>query len=346
VHGTKRYAKARLAEFVEHADHARVRAGTVSDLLDRWLEAASPRWSPNTDREHRSVVERHLRPLLGHLPVVKVTTADVDDLYAHLLVRGRSDGGPLAPATVARIHAVLHRVFAQAVRWEWVWLNPVSNASPPRVAPAEVAPPSARDVSRLLADVRSSNPSFFTYVRLAASTGARRSQLLGLRWAELDFEHRAIGFTRAFVEGPDGCVLRATKTHRSYRVSIDDATLATLVDHWRRARDRAEAVGHTLTADGFVFSDDVDGARPWLPNRVTKMFITHRRRVGIARCRLHDLRHFMATEMLARGIPVPTVSQRLGHARASTTLNVYAHRIPGADRAAADLLARVLDGGA
>jgi integrase len=120
--------------------------------------------------------------------------------------------------------------------------------------------------------------------------------------------------------------------------------MSLLVDHWRRALGRARTVGATLTADGFVFSDDVDGARPWLPNRVTKMFIGHRRRTGIARCRLHDLRHFMATEMLANGIPVPTVSQRLGHARASTTLNVYGHRIPGADRAGADLLAQLLDG--
>jgi integrase len=346
VHGTKRYASAQLAEFVEHADYARVRAGTVADLLDRWLAAASPRWSPNTDREHRSVVNRHLRPLLGHLPVAKVTAADIDDLYAHLLARGRADGGPLAPATVARIHAVVHRVFAQAVRWEWVWFNPVSNASPPRVTPAEVTPPTPRAVSRLLADVRSTNPAFFTYLRLAASTGARRSQLLGLRWAEVDYTHRAVGFTRAFVEGPNGCVVRATKTHRSYRVSLDEATMAQLVDHWRRAWERARAAGQAVTADGFVFSDDVDGARPWLPNRVTKLFIQQCRRSGIAHCRLHDLRHFMATEMLANGIPVPTVSQRLGHARASTTLNVYAHRIPGADREAADLLARVLDGSA
>ena len=93
---------------------------------------------------------------------------------------------------------------------------------------------------------------------------------------------------------------------------------------------------------GFVFSDDIDGGRPWLPNRVTKTFIKSRRRANLANYRLNDLRHFMATEMLASGVPVPTVSQRLGHARASTTLNVYAHRIPGADTDAADLMADIL----
>jgi len=97
--------------------------------------------------------------------------------------------------------------------------------------------------------------------------------------------------------------------------------------------------------DSFVFSSAPDGSRPWNPNHVTKRFIHYRRRAGLAHFRLHDLRHFMATEMLARGVPVPTVSQRLGHARASTTLNVYAHRIPGADRDAANLLGELIGPG-
>jgi hypothetical protein len=138
-------------------------------------------------------------------------------------------------------------------------------------------------------------------------------------------------------------VLRATKTHRSYSVAIDAGTLAVLLDHWRQALARAERVGANLTVDSFVFSSDPAGARPWLPNRVTKRFIHHRRRTGLSHFRLHDLRHFMATEMLGHGVPVPTVSQRLGHARASTTLNVYAHRVPGSDRDAADLLGGLLD---
>ena len=138
-------------------------------------------------------------------------------------------------------------------------------------------------------------------------------------------------------------MLRATKTHRSYSVAIDEGTLTVLVDHWRQALARAECVGANLTVDSFVFSSDPAGTRPWLPNRVTKRFIHHRRRTGLGHFRLHDLRHFMATEMLGHGVPVPTVSQRLGHARASTTLNVYAHRVPGSDRDAADLLGGLLD---
>jgi len=88
----------------------------------------------------------------------------------------------------------------------------------------------------------------------------------------------------------------------------------------------------------FVFSSDKAGTRPWSPNFVTKRFIRVRSAAGLGHFRLHDLRHFMATQMLDAGVPIPTVAARLCHARASTTLNVYAHAVPGGDRLAAEAL--------
>jgi integrase len=342
VHGSRRYASLQLAAFVEEAGYARLRAGTVGDLLARWLAHASPVWSTSTLRQNRSVIECYLKPLLGHLAVNKLTTVDVDDVYRHLLRAGGAGGRPLAAGTVHRVHVVLHRALTQAVRWEWVWLNPASAASPPRVPPAEVRPPSPDQVQRLLAHVEDCDPDFATYLWLAASTGARRSQLLGLRWTEVDVRHAAIGFARAYVEEPTGPVLRATKTHRSYRVANDDATIQRLVEHQRRSEARAKASGVVLANQAFVFSADCDASTPWLPNRLTKEFIRHLRRSGVGRFRLNDLRHFMATQMLGHGVAVVTVSQRLGHARASTTLNVYGHCIPGADRDAARLITNLI----
>jgi integrase len=193
-----------------------------------------------------------------------------------------------------------------------------------------------------LGHVEECDPDFATYLWLAASTGARRSQLLGLRWAEIDVRHAAIGFARAYVEGPAGPVLRATKTHRLYRVAIDDTTIQRLIQHRRRAEARAAANAVVLAEHAFVFSADCDCFSPWLPNRVTKTFLGHLRHSGVGRFRLHDLRHFMATQMLADGVAVVTVSQRLGHARASTTLNVYGHCIPGADHDAARFIATLI----
>jgi integrase len=342
VHGTRRAATTAMAELVEQAGQARLRAGTIADLLERWFAAASPGWSASTVRETRSLLRCHLIPQLGHLPVTKVDTQDIDDLYAHLLRTGKRDHTPLAPGTVHRVHVVLHRALAQAVRWGWIFLNPATQASPPPVEPADIRPPSPRDVAVLLSSVASYDLALCTYLRLAAITGARRSQLLALRWSDVDLDHTAISYTRALVEGPHGPVLRPTKNHRTYRVALDNDTLRAIENHHTRCRQSAAGIGAELTSGCFVFSPAADSSRPWAPNSLTKRFIAARQRAGLPHFRLHDLRHFMATQMLAAGTPIATVSGRLGHARASTTLNIYAHTVPGADHHAVQRLATTL----
>jgi integrase len=340
VHGSQRHARHQLQLLADEVLATRTHAGTFADLLERWLEVASPGWSASTIRETRSLMRCHLAPLLGHLPVAKLTTEDIDDLYAHLLLRGGRDGHQLAPGTVHRIHVVVHRAMAQALRWGWVWTNPASTASPPRVEPADIRPPSVEQARRLLHLVRADDRDFYTFVHLAVVTGARRSQLLALRWADVDFDHAALAFTRALVEGPNGPVLRSTKNRRTYRVALDEASLALLEAH--RARMIGIETSSPPVEHRFVFTDDPTGHRPWLPNRVTKRFIAYRHQIGLDHVRLHDLRHFMATTLLAAGVPVPVVSERLCHARTSTTVNVYVHAMPGADRNAAQLMSSML----
>jgi len=94
VHGSRRHANARLGEFVEDAGYARLRAGTVADLLDRWMGHASPAWSSTTLAQTRSIVEHHLEPLLGEVRVNKLTTIDIDDMYRWLSRCGSSRCSP------------------------------------------------------------------------------------------------------------------------------------------------------------------------------------------------------------------------------------------------------------
>ena len=124
---------------------------------------------------------------------------------------------------------------------------------------------------------RREDSALFCYLRLAVSTGARRSQLLALRWGDVDEERAAVAFTRALVEGPDGPELRSTKTHRTYRVELDADTLDVLMRHRSWATARARSIGVELSTNAFVFSSRLDGAKPWLPNWVTKRFIAARR---------------------------------------------------------------------
>src|SRR6266542_2774350 len=221
VRGSRRYAEGQLADLLASAGRAKFRAGTLGDLLEQWFDAASPGWAPTTVSHTRSIIDCYLKPHFGHLDVEKLTTADIDDFYAYLLRAGSSRHRPLAPGTVTRIHGVLHRALSQAVRWDWIWMNPASNATPPRAKPADIRPPSPEQVAALLEWASGANPPLCCFLRLAASTGARRSQLLALRWGDVDEERAALSFTRALVQGPDGPELHATKNHRTYRVELD-----------------------------------------------------------------------------------------------------------------------------
>ena len=178
------------------------------------------------------------------------------------------------------------------------------------------------------------DPQLHALLVLAAFTGARRAQLLGLRWHNVHLAAKRVSFSAGWVEGPDGPVLAATKTKRRHVVDLDPATIDALVEV-----DAAR--GFDARPDAFVFSDD-GGVTAWKPNRVTKAFMRHRRAAGLRPFRLHDLRHFMATEMLHAGVALVIVSRRLDHRRVSTTLDRYAHAVPGGDAQAAATLWQIM----
>jgi integrase len=336
VHGGRADALRELKVLATHANLAPAVGArmTVGELLDLWFARGRTGWSPTTVRNIGSIIERHLKPELGDLLVGDLTAVMVDQFYEHLRTEGRIGGKPLAIGTVRRVHSTLHAALAQAQRWSWVFDNVADNASPPRGEPVEMRPPTPTEVARLLESVANDRP-LHLYLTLAATTGARRGQLLALRWIDVDMAGGNLSIQRSVVEGPDGPVLVPTKTRRSYRVALDHASLELLRAQHERGSTENGGAG---LQERFVFAADAAGTRPWLPNFVTKRFIRARRAAGLNHFRLHDLRHFMATEMLDAGVPVPIVAARLAHARASTTLNVYAHAVPGGDRLAAEVL--------
>jgi integrase len=256
----------------------------VGELLDQWFARGSTRWSPTTVRNLRSITDRHLKSGPGDVLVGAGTTAMVDDFYEKLRVKGRSDGKPLAVGSVRRVHSTLHAALAQAERWSWVFENVAERASPPKGVQAEMRPPTAVEVARLLESVAESDAALHLYLIFAAMTGARRGQLLAMRWVDVDLVVGAFSIQRAVVEGPDGRVLVPTKTRRSWRVALDEASFALLRAHHER-------VASSEDEDRFVFAADPERARPWMPNFVTKRFIDARRAAGLDHFRLRDLRH-------------------------------------------------------
>ena len=169
---------------------------------------------------------------------------------------------------------------------------------------------------------------FGLYVRVVAATGMRRSEACGLRWSDVDLQARRLTVARSHVPLPGASGDRPTKTRSARTITLDDGTIDALRRGWRAARQLA--------------SFDADGSRAWRGDTVTARWERTRRGVGAAGVRLHDLRHWQATQLLDAGVPVPTVAARLGHADGTTTMKIYAHRTERADEHAAHVVGAAL----
>ena len=201
-------------------------------------------------------------------------------------------------------------------------------------------PPAPAEV---LAAIEGADPEFAVFIRVAAAAGSRRGEVGVLRWPAVDMEGKQLVISKELIESSTRAIRKDTKTHQARRIALDAGTVAAL-RAWREECDRRAALcGVAVLPDGYVFSAQPDGSEPWRPYRWTSAWRRLRDRAGIDKSvRLHDLRHFRATRLLDAGVPVKTVSGRLGHARPATALHIYAHFVPATDRLAADSMGRIL----
>jgi integrase len=339
---TKREAQALRARLLNQVNEGRRPAtdATVAQLLARWLEVADLAWS--TRVTYQGYVDRTILPALGQVPLRRLDTAILDRFYTTLRARGGAGGMPLAAATVRQVHAILRRALDQAARWGWIPANPASLASPPRPGPADLRPPTPEEVSQLLEVAYAADPDFAVLLWLAATTGARRGELCALRWSNVDLAAGELVIVRDLIVRGGQLVEKDTKTHAARRIALSDDSLALLEEHRSRCAERAQACGVPLAPEAYVFSFDPAGRKPMNPDAVTHRFGRLAKQLGL-HARLHDLRHYAATQLIAGGVDVRTVSGRIGHAGGgATTLRVYTHFQTAVDRRAAQLLERTL----
>jgi len=341
VHGGKRVAQRELAKLVVELEQGQLAAGhpgSVSELLDRWLDDIAPLRSGYTMREHRRSVDHDIRPAIGALRVDKLTARHLDHLYAALLARG------LSPASVRRRHSVVHAALERAVKWGVIASNPADKASPPGPTPSTVSTPSVDVVQQLIiAAEGDGNVVLATAIALAAVTGARRGELCALRWSDVDWPKRALRIRHSLTVLGRVATVGPTKTHQRRDVSIDEALGALLAKRREHQERFAEQVGSALVADAYILSRNADGSEPCLPNGLSLAYKRLARSLGFTG-HFHELRHFSATELIGRGVDVRTVAGRLGHADPSVTLRVYSHALERRDRQAAELLGGVVLG--
>lgn len=317
---------------------------TLDDYLHEWLELCEARGlRPATIASYRATLQLHVSSELRRTALVRVTPQSVNEMYSYLLESGRKNGsGGLSARSVRYVHALLRKAYADAVRLGYVERNPIALADPPtlKAARARVRHPWTPEELRAFLSAAKADPLFPAY-HLAAFTGMRRGEVLGLRWCDVDFEGRQLQVVQTVIEAGHEPTLGEPKSDRSRRViALDDGTVAVLREHLVQERSRRTDALSRVCALVFARED----GRPIHPACFSYAFARRVKVVGSRRVRFHDLRHGHATMALRAGIHPKIVSERLGHSSVAITLDVYSHVIPSMQREAAEAVAAMLRG--
>lgn len=339
IHGTKRDAQAELNKVLRSRDtgeYVEPNKLTLSDYVEHWLrDAAAPKVSPRTLEGYRIMLEKHVLPVLGSQRLAQVTTLDVQNLINGMSKRG------LSPRSLQMTHRILNQALKQAVRWRLLAVNPAQGVELPKQQPREKRAFSIDEIRRFREAAKGTTHAVLWDFLLA--TGCRPGEALALRWADL--ENGAVTIRRTLTKDEDGkLVFAAPKTKLSTRtIPLPEAILRALAGHRKAQAEQTMKLGPAYARDlELVFANEV-GLPLDEANLRSRHYKTLCKAAEIEGARgPYDLRHTVATQLLALGTNVKVVSERLGHASAAMTLDVYAHVVPGMQEEATERLGAAL----
>ncbi len=315
-------------------------------VVGEWLPMMRTQLKPSTWDSYRRNLRLHVLPALGRKRLGEITRRDLNRLYGELLESGhRCKPGGLSPKTVRYIHTTISKALADAAEAGELSANPAERAKPPRIRPTvatELRFWTAKQLARFLEEA--CKHRLAAAWRLAAMTGMRRGEVLGLRWIDVDLQAACLSVRHTLISVAYEIQTSTPKTHRARVVDLDPQTVMQLEAHRDRQRAERQSCGPAHQDHGLVFARP-DGT-PLHPDVFSQTFERIVRRAGLPRIRLHDLRHTHATLAIKAGVPIRVVSERLGHQSPAFTLRQYAHVIPGMQAEAAAQVATLIDNAA
>lgn len=342
IRGTKKKADEYLAKtlteisagtFVEASDDS------LSDYLDRWLEsAAKPGLRENTFREYKGLIERYIKPNIGKLRLADLRPLKIQEFYGSLTDQ------KLSPRTVRFTHSVLRSALKQAVRWRMITVNPCDGVDLPRKSTTEMQSLGPTEAASFLAEAQKDRWSALFVLALA--TGLRPSEYLGLKWSDVDLEKGSINVQRSLhwrTSKSGDWYFGEPKTSRSRRrIPLPASVIKSLLEHRKKQNEARLKAGPEYTNLDLIFAT-VEGQPLIRLNVVQKHFKPILKRAKLPETlRLYDLRHSCATLLLAANENPKVVSERLGHASITLTMDTYSHVIPDMQQGASDKLESML----
>jgi integrase len=330
--GTKREAQIKLAELVtaaSHGSYVEPTKITVADFVrarvDQW-EAPPDGITPRTAQRYRQLIEHQIVPHLGVKTLQKLTRLDIEGWHNALHRNG------LAARTIGHAHRVLHQALGDAENDGLLAKNVCRLHKAPKPTEHEMA--IVQDVPGFIAKIRGSR--LYVHALLALVGGLRLGEVLALKDRHVDLDKKVIRIREAIKDTKaHGVRIKAPKTKAGRRdITLPDMAVAALGEHRRQLLETRMKLGAGKLPDGALLFTTLDG-RPLRPGNVSSDWGEIAASVGMPEITFHALRHTHASQLIASGVDIVTISKRLGHAKPSVTLAIYAHMFHTDDRKAA-----------
>jgi integrase len=320
VRGTKREAQIEAAKIIaaaskgEYVEPSKVTvAEFVRGRVDQWEAAGDI--TARTAKRYRQLVENQIAPHLGANILQKLTRLDVEGWHTALRTEG------LAARTIGHAHRVLGKALRDAERDGLVTRNACKLQAAPRVEEKEMV--IVKDVPGFVAKLQGSR--LYVPALVALLGGLRLGEVLALRWSRIDFESKRLSVREALESGKGGVRFKAPKTKAGRRdISLPDILVEALRNYRREQLELNLQLGLGRLPDDTLLFAQLDGS-PHNPSNVSSDFGAFAARIGMPEITFHALRHSHASQLIASGVDIATISTRLGHARPSVTLAIYAH---------------------
>lgn len=324
---------------------------TFREFTERWMgEYARMQLEPTTTEVYKFLLDSHVIPEIGHLKLARVQPAHLNKLYS-VLLKERKDGKPggYSPTTVRRVHAVISSIMTTAVQWNIITENPCKRIKPPKQAKQEIAFFTPEQAAAFLAELDRETKEgeillqHNIFFQLALFCGLRRGETVALKWQDIDFDAGTVSINKstAIVDGKR--YQKTPKNRTSERVISIPRHVLTMLRRYRLEYNTYRMrIGSQWTGSGHIFIQ-WNGAQmhPSTPDSAMRKVIDRyngSHKEPLPHVTPHGLRHTSATLLISQNVDIRTVSNRLGHAQTSTTMNIYTHALQKKDEQAAETL--------
>lgn len=326
--GTKKDAeKALIIELaaIDNGSYVQPDRTTLGQYVSDFLAGSKTTFSATSWERFESIARVHVIPKLGDVLLQRLTAVHLSKAYGAWREAG------LSGQTVIHHHRFIHRILAQALREGRVRQNVAAVATKPKAARREMRSLSGEELAKLLD--AADGTRFAPLVTVALASGARRGELLGLKWDDIDFGRGTISIRRSLEQTKSGGVAeKAPKSGKPRVVQLPQSAIEALHSH---------RISQARLGPGYVFPGDKAGS-PWTPHKVTDGFRALARAAKVAGASFHTLRHTCASQLLAQGVHPKVVQEMLGHSTIAITMDLYSHVTPSLQAEAAVKLDAVL----